>query len=471
MTDSEKTLTPISEKNNIIADIPTFKKSLNERLEILRNVDYLIEIDNKKYIEQQAYTEAIAGILNVKTLRTSVKTDKPLMYLYDNGWFRQGAETYIKELNYEKFQSLMYRSLNEEIIHRTQAKTYVDDNYFEDFDPTYLNVKNGIIKLITGEFFEHSPEYRMTTILPVEYHPDADFGFMVDFVSQIVDGDDRKVIQEMFGYSLYRKMLLQTALMLLGQGANGKSVLLYCLGKLLGDENNSAISLPELMEDRFASAQLHRKYANIATETPKKQLVSTEIFKALTDGSLITAQHKYGQPFTYRNYSKMIFAANSLPQTFDTSFAFWRRWILVKFPYTFTGPDDDKNLKDKLTTAERLPGILNYALEGFQRLYQQQQFSTGKTAKDIEEEWKRNSNSPLAFIMTCLEEDEGGEIRTNAIVSAYYAFCKKYEMQPVTEISLWKSFNKNIAEIHPTAVKRQYTESKKYYWKGLRLKE
>lgn len=470
MITTEKELTYSAEKNNITPDTPTYNKSLKERLEIVKKIDFKRENRNNS-LNQKVYTETVSGLLNIKTLRTAVKTDKPLMYLYDNGFFKQGAETYIKELNYQKYPSFMRRKLNDELIHRIQAQTYVDADYFENFNPAYLNVKNGVINLLTGEFFQHNPEYKMTTILPVEYHPDSDSSFMFDFVSQIVEGDDNKVIQEMFGYCLYRITLFQLAFMLLGSGANGKSVLLYCLSKLFGDNNISAVNLQDLVSDRFATAQLYRKYANIVSETPRKNLAATEIFKTLTDGSLITAQYKFGQPFTYRNYAKLIFAANTLPQTFDNSYAFWRRWILVNFPNTFTGANDDKNLKEKLTTPEKLPGILNYALEGFRRLYKQQQVSTGKTAKDIEEEWTRNSNSPLAFITTCLKENDEGEIRTNKMLSSYYAFCKKYEMCPENEITFWKSFNKNIKGIYPNVEKKQYSASKKYYWKGIKLIE
>ena len=42
----------------------------------------------------------------------------------------------------------------------------------------------------------------------------------------------------------------------------------------------------------------------------------------------------------------MIFCANELPQTSDITIAFFNRWIIIDFPYTFYDESEYKNLSE-----------------------------------------------------------------------------------------------------------------------------
>jgi len=447
---------------------PTKNLPLKKRLEWIMSVPCTNEIDNRVVIDDDTYTKLFGTVMNVKTLRTEKPTDKPVMYYYDNNRFRKGAQSLFKEANYKKFNTMMDIRKNAELTHRLQGYYYEDNMYFDNFNPDFLNVQNGILNLRTGKFLNHDPKYRMTTILPVKYDPNAKYDFMTKFVSEVVDGTDQLVIQEMFGDCLYRRYKFQKAIMLTGAGANGKDVVEHCLVKMLGKENVSAVDLLSLVNDRFATADLHHKYANISGETPSGSLVSTDKFKALRGGTPVRAQRKHGQPFTFVNYAKMIFATNKIPKAGDDSFGFWRSWIIVNFPHTFTGKKDNKNLRYELTAPERMSGILNYAIDGLKRLLEKNQYSTSKTVEDIEKEWKKSSDSPLYFITAGLISDDNGEILTNSLLSAYYLFCQNYNLKPETANTFWKSFNKHIKSAHPDAQKKQFTNGK-YYWKGISL--
>ncbi len=55
-------------------------------------------------------------------------------------------------------------------------------------------------------------------------------------------------------------------------------------------------------------------------------------------------------------YIKLFFNANTITDTVDKTTAFYRRQIIISFPNTFEGKDDDLHLLDKLTTEEEISG-------------------------------------------------------------------------------------------------------------------
>ena len=369
-------------KNRII------DKSFEERLKEIKTSGFLVEDAKHNFqIDETFYVSSFKKMFDVKTLRPKKQSDNPEMYIYGDGYYIKGAESYFTETNHKLFETRMKKGVNTELRQKLQANSYVDADFFEQFNPDFLNVKNGVLNLRTRELLPHDPKYRMRTILPINYDPDAEYDFMNDFVKTIVMDSEQQIIQEMFGDCLYRNYWLQKAFMLIGNGANGKGVLLHCLSKLLGKENISSVNIVKLTNHRFSSAELHHKFANISNETPLGQLVSTDIFKSLRGGDILMAEHKYGQPFQFVNHAKMIFAANEIPPSSDDTFAFWRSWIIVKFPFTFGQSNANKNLKNELTSPENMSGILNYAFDGLSRLFKDKDFGYSKSTKEVRKEW------------------------------------------------------------------------------------
>ncbi len=52
----------------------------------------------------------------------------------------------------------------------------------------------------------------------------------------------------------------------------------------------------------------------------------------LTGEDEICADRKFRDPTCSKNYTKLIFSADELPEVINQTYAFWRRWIVVEFP-------------------------------------------------------------------------------------------------------------------------------------------
>ncbi|KXB01878.1 hypothetical protein AKJ43_02955 [candidate division MSBL1 archaeon SCGC-AAA261D19] len=172
--------------------------------------------------------------------------------------------------------------------------------------------------------------------------------------------------------------------------------------KLLGKENVSSPSLHDLLKNRFAKAELYGKLANIHADIPNKALgTTTGPFKMLTGQDQIYAEKKHKDGFHFVNYAKLLFSANEIPERGDELRAFFRRWIIVDFPFKFVdNPDPNNefekeknpNLLEELTTKEELSGFLNWALKGLQRLLDRGEFALDKSVEERSEIWEEMSN-------------------------------------------------------------------------------
>ncbi|MDG7039072.1 MAG: hypothetical protein JRN37_07990, partial [Nitrososphaerota archaeon] len=153
---------------------------------------------------------------------------------------------------------------------------------------------------------------------------------------------------------------------------------------------------------------------------------------------------KYGQRSPFVNYAKLVFSANKVPMAYDDSDAFFRRFIIVKFPMTFNKRTADARLLEKLTTEEELSGLLNWGLEGLRRLMDNGfVFSNSKSVEEIKDEYIRMSNPVEAFFMDMVEEDPEKRIAKADLYQAYVSYCKARKLAPVTMPTFFLNVKKN----------------------------
>jgi phage/plasmid-associated DNA primase len=173
-------------------------------------------------------------------------------------------------------------------------------------------------------------------------------------------------------------------------------------------------------------------------------LKSTGTFKMLTGGDPITAERKYGQRAPFVNYAKLIFSANKVPMAYDDTDAFFRRFIIIKFPRTFDKGTADARLLEKLTTGEELSGLLNWALAGLRRLMGNGfVFSNSKSVDEVREEYIRMSNPVEAFFMDMVEEDPEKRIAKADLYQAYASYCKAKKLTSVSMPTFFMNAKKN----------------------------
>ena len=329
--------------------------------------------------------------------------DNKEIYWYDSGVWRRRGEDRLQELSHLAYRMHDSSRLHTEVIHKMEASAErkVDRDELGAPDGT-VAVGNGLLDLRERKLTELEPEHLAVRRLPTEYNPEAEAPRWEEFAGEVVSGDDVDKLQEYAGYCLWQHAQpFGKAMFLLGPTDSGKGTFIKAIKAVLGEDNVSNESLYDLLSTRWGKANLHGKIANFNNEVTPNGLDSVEDFKKLTGGGdMNTAEFKGQDKFEFKATQKFVFSTNQMPTMEEAGEPFWNRVLFASFPNTIPESEQDKQLLGKLE--EESSGILNWMLEGLDRLLEQQEFSD---ERDTDE--KRNLSAAFGstverFEYSCL---------------------------------------------------------------------
>jgi putative DNA primase/helicase len=400
-----------------------------------------------KYFEKNKFVAAyLATELMEKFHYVTRKTDETIfVYHPKHGTYTPDGNAHLKTHTRKALGKYLTRNRLSEVINFVVCSTLKDT---DTTPPHLILVKNGILNIETEKLEEFSPDYFILNTVPVKYDPNAKINVIENFVKEIVHPDDRCVLQESAGYCLWRGYPFHVAVMLIGEGANGKSTWIELLRAFLGNENVSSESLQSFEANRFSLGCLFGKLANLYPDLSNRALDKTGTFKMLTGGDTVSAEHKFRDRFYFKNYAKLIFSANKIPESKDDTTAFFRRWIIINFPNRFLpdNPKTDPQLLKKLTTEAELSGFLNWCLEGLKRLNENKKFSTSKSIEETREQYLRSSDPVKAFAMDKLEYKAGSAIPKFEVYKMFIEYCQEMKLPTVSQTT----FASKLVECMPT---------------------
>ena len=324
-----------------------------------------------------------------------------------------------------------------ETIAIVKSESRTDTSVFDSDSKRYVCFENGVYDRREHKLIPHSPNVRLFNKLPVCHNPNAKCPTIDRFLSEIVKPEDVITLKEMVAYCLFPDYRIHKYLMLVGEGSNGKSTFLNLVIRLLGTRNCSQISLQQLCEDQFAKAHLFGKLANLFADLPSKALENVGNINILS-GDRITTRRMYGKFFDFENNAKMLFSANRVPRIEDDSVAdaFFRRWLIIHFPYTFDNESErkaDKNLIDKLTIPEELSGFLNEILPIYEDLALRGRFTKDEPTAILREKFISLSDPVQTFVDDCIEETRNLDnwITKAMMYKVFLKFCNDKKLAPL----------------------------------------
>lgn len=380
----------------------------------------------------RAISEATSLLLDALPTLTERETGSTLVYDDETGVFDQHGEMVLQRRLVERLGDAYRSGRQREIVARVTGHT---ETPIEDIGgPTgRLCVANGVLDLrpLTdgGDpvLREHSPEYRFRSAARAPFDPDAECPRFEAFIGEVVRDDDRETLQEYAGYTLMHwGQPYKRAALLLGPQDSGKSTFLDVIVAVLGETNVSGENLDSLVNSRWGVAETYRKFANITNELDTNALYSLGRFKTLVGGdSLISAERKGENKFDFRPTAKHMFAANEVPPAKDADDAFHERWLHVSFPRSIPKHEQEKNLDGRIIEDE-LAGVLNWMIEGYARLVQQDGFSRDPYVADKRERWESYGDSIKRFKHNCLDAtgDPDEAVVKEIAYALYTAYCE-----------------------------------------------
>jgi putative DNA primase/helicase len=192
----------------------------------------------------------------------------------------------------------------------------------------------------------------------------------IQFIDEVFDGNSELIhyMHKILGYAITGTTKEQCMFMLIGDGSNGKSVLLEILNKVVGnygavseievllEKNNKTANLGEI-------ARLNGIRNVITSESQIGDKLNESRIKMMTSGiEKIVARFLYGNEFEFFPIFKIFMATNHKPVIRGTDNGIWRRIKIIPFNVIFEKERRDKDLIFKLE--KELPQILGWLVEG-----------------------------------------------------------------------------------------------------------
>jgi putative DNA primase/helicase len=343
------------------------------------------------------------------------------------------------------------------------AEIRVDANAMNAY-PTFLPFNNGILNLETGELIPPAPEYLFTKRIRFDYVPGSDCPLWEKTVYEIGGHENGwvKKMQRVMGSSLGAEMPPFT-FFFIGNGENGKSLLVDVLQHILGDFAATMPSSAYVKKIRGAISNdqnlLSGNRVGFCAEVPAQDTLD-EVFVKATSGTRLSASRPlYKNIELVENTATPFVTANEMPYIVDRSNGIYRRLFPIYFKESFAGRADH-NLFNKLISSE-VSGITGWLLAGYQDVKANPLAQTPEMVKMLNH-YMAIGDPISTFLSEMIVMDPEAKTRTSDIIAAYRKWILKH---PESKLLSNDMLTKELSARFP-AHKHKRSES---YYLGLRL--
>ena len=320
-------------------------------------------------------------------------------------------------------------SLLGQVITLLKAKLAVKDDVlsFVTNPPPVINCSNGELWISQDgsvELRPHRPKSHLRHCLQVAYDPDATCPQYDQAVLEIFSHAKnpkamRRHWNEFFGYVIQSRRNIPIIAILLGDGDNGKTVLIRTVIRLLGDQLVQAQRVEDLDKNRFAIGSLFGKYLFVDDDVKAGARLPDGMLKTISEAKEVSGELKWLPSFNFVVRSVPVLLCNNVPSLADLSHGMLRRLMVFPFNRRFTDEDRDPDLFERIW-AQELPGVLNRALAGYKRLLERgAKFKRPAAVRRATERWLQQANPLPAFIEAHCLKKAGGRCLLHDFYVAY----------------------------------------------------
>lgn len=409
-------------------------------------------------------------LLQQYKFKTYADTKEMLRYDHNYGYWTKDGAVFIESLIKSNGLKLSKHQISE-VLYHVQTSSYVErSNFVGAIDGNLLHVSNGWLNMDTLDLSPHTSEKLSTSKIPTAFDRNAgpvEFTRMIN--AALPEPEYRLRLCKVMGNLLVSDARYEKATLLVGEGHNRKGSIIFGVHSVLGKENCCSVSLQELSEDRFATADFYGKMANIVADLSNQKVTYTGRFKELVSGDFIRAQEKHRPSFHFSNYAKFIYSTNEIPPSVDQTNAYMRRWEIIPFYISF---DRDPTLQVRLRAPNEMSGILNLMLWG-RRLLIKEGFDEVSIER-VRFLYNQNASAAKDFItQECVIDfnQDDFKTRTDTLQEAYvmYSIEKKHKKKKDRE-ALIRQLGEELRKLGIENRQRGPRNVRDRYYIGIRLK-
>lgn len=353
--------------------------------------------------------------------------------------WQQVSEVEINEFATTHYKPSANNGMRAEFKGELCARNVVEEGFFLETGRGFLNLRNGVLNLHTLELMPHDKKYRFLYHLDYDYDPKAECPIFDKALHNIMcrDEDLIKIFLEFLGLCVSgdSNKRFEKALILTGQGSNGKSTLIDMIRSLVGKVNTASFSIDSLKNPQNA-VSLRGKLVNLVPEMSSDDFGNSAYFKSLISGEPQSMKILYAQPFTERIDAKFVMACNTIPQTRDWTHGMMRRFLILPLHAKFssTNEDFDRDIGNRFL--DERSGILNKAIEGYKRLNQNNEFSRSKVAETAMNNYRETNDSVAQWLDNKAEINYAYLTPYTEVYKSYTEFCNTMGFRPLASTRL-----------------------------------
>lgn len=315
-----------------------------------------------------------------------------------------------------------------------------------DAQPGIVNFENGTLDVATQRLRPHNPNDFITRKIAHRYDPDAPAPRFERFIDEITgrNHDLALYLRKALGQALLGSPLrAQKAFFLVGDGANGKSVLIESVKHALGPY---ATTIPgqallggrgRYQDPRNTFARLQGVLMAFVSELDEHQELAEGTLKSITGGDEITARFLYKDEFTFHPVCTPIIATNHLPRAQGTDYGLRRRLVAIPFPVTFHPNKQDAGLVEALKA--EAPGILRWLVEGAAMFCAEGLPEIPEVDEATSGFW-RVADPVRTFLQARTRPEPAGSIKSADLYAAFADWSTEHGSAPMS----WKAFGDSM---------------------------
>ena len=325
-------------------------------------------------------------------------------------------------------------------------------------NPDILVCRNATLVISRRELRPHSPGDYVTSGVDYDFDPAARATMWERYLDQVVP-HAREFLQEFAGLSLTTITDYEIAVWLYGPPGGGKSTFIDGIKAMLSDRHG-VLGLSDIERSQFMLYSLIGRTLVTATENPDAFPIALGKVNQIISGEPITVDLKHKTPIEFTPAAKVLWSMNDLPRVTDANNGIFRRVKVIHvkpIPKDLMDPDVKKTIKTEGA------GILNWALDGLERLRARGHFEIPEAIELETNEFKASNDAEQAFVNDECNVHPSGQTKSSTLYEAYKNWCKANGHGP-------KSSTRVSKEWERLGFKKEHRRDGAY-WMGVQYRE
>ncbi|HAF08482.1 MAG TPA: hypothetical protein DCK98_00150 [Chloroflexi bacterium] len=343
-----------------------------------------------------------------------------------------------------------------------------------DDDPAareLVSVGNGLLHISTRQLREHTPRLFNTVAVPFRYDPDAATPKRwVAFLGELWpdDSDARAALQEWFGYVISGDTSMHKILFLLGPLRSGKGTIARVLTSLVGNANTCGPTLASLSTNFGLQPLVGKSLAIVADARlgTANANVTVERLLSVSGEDSLTIDRKYKAHWFGKLDTRFMILSNELPAFGDASGAIASRFVVLTLTKSWLGHENHQLTGELLA---EMPGILNWSLDGLDRLRSRDRFTEPASARDAIVTLQDTVSPTSAFVRDNCVLGPEYRVSVEVLYGAWRSWCEEQGRDRPGSANI---FGKNLRAVVPGVrrIRPGGDDTRPYQYVGVRLR-